>query len=127
MSDYSTTQPSVQPAVEAPPTPQGLTTSRLAIASVVLAGLAVLTRFLPAISSTEINAAILAMEFLSEVGAVVTGHLALSRIKRGEATGRGLARTGLIIGYVVLALDLVGLLFAMVLVLFFASLFTNLF
>lgn len=36
------------------------------------------------------------------VAAIVTGHIALSRAKRGQG-GRGLAITGLILGYLILA------------------------
>ncbi len=59
--------------------------------------------------------------FLSPVAAVVFGHLALSQIKRNGDAGRGLALTGLIIGYsyfvfialfVIFYLSLIGLVMA---------------
>ncbi len=41
--------------------------------------------------------------FLAPVAGIVFGHLALSQIKRNGDAGRGLALTGLILGYAYLA------------------------
>lgn len=59
--------------------------------------------------------------FLSPIAAVVFGHLALGQIKRTGDAGRGLALTGLIIGYsyfafialfVIFYLSIIGIFFA---------------
>lgn len=59
--------------------------------------------------------------FLSPIAAVVFGHIALGQIKRTGDAGRGLALTGLIIGYsyfafialfVIFYLSVIGLMFA---------------
>lgn len=59
--------------------------------------------------------------FLSPVAAIVFGHLALGQIKRTGDAGRGLALTGLIIGYsyfvmialfVLFYLSMIGIMFA---------------
>ncbi|WP_110589194.1 DUF4190 domain-containing protein [Microbacterium suaedae] len=52
--------------------------------------------------------------------AIVFGHIALAQIAKSGSSGRGMALTGLIIGYVCLGL---GLLFAILAVLVFGSLF----
>ncbi len=44
------------------------------------------------------------LAFLAAVGAVVTGHIARSQIKRTGREGGGMALTGIIIGYAVAAL-----------------------
>ncbi len=41
--------------------------------------------------------------FLQPIAGIVFGHLALGQIKRNGDTGRGLALTGLIVGYVMVA------------------------
>lgn len=43
------------------------------------------------------------LAFMQPVAGVVFGHLALGQIKRNGDTGRGLALTGLIVGYVMIA------------------------
>jgi len=43
---------------------------------------------------------------LFAIGGVIAGHLALGKIKRGEAIGAGAAKAGLIIGYIAIALNL---------------------
>ena len=45
--------------------------------------------------------------FFVSIVAIITGHIALSQIKRTGENGRGLALAGLIIGYVSVALGLV--------------------
>ncbi len=59
--------------------------------------------------------------FISPIAAVVFGHLALGQIKRNGDAGRGLALTGLIIGYsyfafialfIIFYLSIIGLMFA---------------
>lgn len=42
--------------------------------------------------------------FLQPIAGIVFGHIALGQIKRGGDAGRGLALTGLIIGYVTTAM-----------------------
>jgi len=46
------------------------------------------------------------LAFLQPIAGIVFGHIALSQIKRNGDTGRGLALTGVIVGYVWLALGL---------------------
>src|SRR5882757_8770864 len=48
---------------------------------------------------------------------IILGHIARSQIKRTGEGGRGMATAGLIIGYVVTALSIVGALIAIALVL----------
>lgn len=43
------------------------------------------------------------------IGGIITGHIALSQIKRTGEGGRGLALAGTIIGYVVTALSILGI------------------
>ncbi|MCZ9881689.1 DUF4190 domain-containing protein [Arthrobacter sp. B2a2-09] len=45
--------------------------------------------------------------FMFSAAAVVTGHIALSEIKRTREAGRGMALAGLIIGYVGVAFTIV--------------------
>lgn len=60
------------------------------------------------------------LAFLSPIAAIIFGHLGLSQIKRTGDAGRGIALTGLIIGYVYTAATVlfivayVGLIFVMV-------------
>ena len=56
--------------------------------------------------------------FFCSIAAVITGHLALNQIRRTGQTGRGFAITGLILGYLGIALFTLGVIFA---VLFAAS------
>lgn len=42
--------------------------------------------------------------FPASIVAIVFGHLALGRIRRGEETGHGMAVTGLVLGYIVTGL-----------------------
>ena len=46
--------------------------------------------------------------FLGSIAAVITGHIALHQIKRTQEQGRGMALAGLIMGYVVLGLFVIG-------------------
>ncbi|KQS17207.1 DUF4190 domain-containing protein [Frigoribacterium sp. Leaf186] len=46
---------------------------------------------------------------ITSIGAIVTGHMALSQIKKRGEEGRGMALTGLILGYVVVALTIIGI------------------
>lgn len=41
------------------------------------------------------------------IPAVICGHIAMGKIKRGEADGKGMATAGLIMGYVSVALTIV--------------------
>ncbi len=43
------------------------------------------------------------LAFIQPIAGIVFGHMALSQIKRNGDTGRGLALTGLIVGYVYVA------------------------
>lgn len=47
--------------------------------------------------------------FLGSIAAIITGHISLHQIKQTNEQGRGMALTGLILGYVVLGLALIGL------------------
>lgn len=62
------------------------------------------------------------MAFLSPLAAIVFGHMALSQIKRTGDAGRGIALTGLIIGYVyIVSVILFIVLYVAVLGIMFAS------
>lgn len=52
---------------------------------------------------------------ISSIAAIVTGHIALSQIKKRGEEGRGMALTGLILGYVVLVLSIIAIIAAVVL------------
>ncbi len=45
--------------------------------------------------------------FLTSIGAVITGHIALSQLRTRPETGRGFAIAGLVLGYTAIALWLV--------------------
>lgn len=47
---------------------------------------------------------------------VILGHIALGKIKRGEAGGKGMAQAGLIIGYIIVGLTVLAVLGILVLV-----------
>ncbi len=49
-------------------------------------------------------AAFIVLPFLGSIGAIITGHMSLGQIKRTGEKGRGLGLTGLILGYVGIAL-----------------------
>lgn len=49
------------------------------------------------------------LAFLQPIAAIVFGHIALGQIKRTGDGGRGLALTGLVIGYITAALMIVAL------------------
>lgn len=52
---------------------------------------------------------------LTAVPGVILGHMALGKIKRGEAGGKGMAQAGLIIGYIIIGLTVLAILFFVVL------------
>lgn len=53
---------------------------------------------------------IFCLMFFLSVPAVICGHIALSRIKKGEASGKGFAMAGIVLGYVNIAISLMSLL-----------------
>ncbi len=93
-----------QPYAQLPPT------TRTSIAAVVslIAGILGFVQILPVIGA---------------IAAVIAGHMAKSEIKKsgGMVTGNGMATTGLILGYVTIA---IGLCLACIFVLAFAGLIT---
>jgi hypothetical protein len=60
--------------------------------------------------------------FVMPVAAIVTGHIAMSQIRRTGEQGAGLAKAGLILGYVFVAL---GVLVAAAYILFFVVLIST--
>ena len=60
--------------------------------------------------------------FVMPIAAIVTGHIAMSQIRRTGEQGGGLAKAGLILGYVFTSL---GVLLAIAYVLFFVVLFST--
>lgn len=125
MSDYSTTQPSVQSDLEAEVSP-ARRINILAIISPSLVALSILSGSLSSVEQLQsLSGFLFGASFLSNVGAVATGHVALSQIKRGRGSGRGWALGGLITGYVLLALAVIGVLAVVVLLLFFVSMFSG--
>jgi hypothetical protein len=99
-STYGYYAPSYQTAV---PVPQ---TSGFAIASLVCS-----------------LASWIIIPFIGAVIGVIMGHMARGEIRRsyGQKNGDGLARAGLVIGYIHIALCIVGFAFFLLLVLAFAS------
>ena len=59
--------------------------------------------------------------FIGSIVAVVTGHMSLSQIKRSGEGGHGLGLTGTILGWVGLALALLGIIFIAALIPFFVA------
>ena len=57
--------------------------------------------------------------FIGSIAAVITGHIALHQIKATHEQGRGMALAGLIMGYVLLGLFVIGL--AVILFIFVVS------
>ena len=53
------------------------------------------------------------LPFLGSLAGVITGHMSLSQISRTGEQGRGLALAGLIVGYVGLALAVIGVIAVM--------------
>jgi len=69
----------------------------------------------PASSKTNVLAIVsLVSAFFISLVAVITGHIALSQIKKTGEQGRGLAIAGLIIGYVGLVVGLIWIVFAII-------------
>ncbi|MEZ3160121.1 DUF4190 domain-containing protein [Microbacterium sp. BWT-B31] len=64
--------------------------------------------------------------FIGSVVGVITGHMALSQIKRTQEQGRGLAIAGLIVGYVGIGLTLLSVVLLLALVPAFVTLITEL-
>ena len=52
--------------------------------------------------------------YITAIGGVICGHIARRRIREGHETGDGLALAGLIVGYIVLALGVVFIVFIVV-------------
>lgn len=70
----------------------------------------------PASSKTNVLAIVsLVSAFFISLVAIITGHIALSQIKKTGEQGRGLAIAGLIIGYVGLVIGILWIVFAIVL------------
>lgn len=59
---------------------------------------------------------------ISALAAIVTGHIALSQIKKRGEEGRGMALAGLILGYVVVVL---GIIAVILIVAFFGAIASN--
>ncbi|TQK19436.1 uncharacterized protein DUF4190 [Microbacterium sp. SLBN-154] len=72
------------------------------------------TNVLAIVSLISSIASFVVLPFIGSLVGVITGHMALSQIKRTGEQGRGLALAGMIVGYV-------GLGFILLLVLFFLS------
>jgi len=52
---------------------------------------------------------IFCVPILAWLGAVITGHIALGQLKESDESGKGLAKTGLISGYIGLGIFLLSL------------------
>lgn len=77
----------------------------------------------PAQAKTNVLAIIaLVAAFVMPLAAIIMGHIALSQIRRTGEQGHGLAKAGLILGYVFTA---VGVLVAIGYVIFFVVLFSS--
>lgn len=70
-------------------------------------------------SSTNVLAIVsLISSFVVSIAAVITGHIALSQIRRTGENGRGLAIAGLVIGYAGIAFGLIVTFFYGILIIF---------
>ena len=99
MTDPNSNQPSVPPV---PPASQPAAPAYSAPAAPAPAYGA------PASSKTNVLAIVsLVSAFLISLVAIITGHIALSQIKKTGEQGRGLAIAGLIIGYVGLVAQII--------------------
>lgn len=47
--------------------------------------------------------------FISVIGGIIFGHMSMSAAKKGQADNRGMGLAGLIIGYIFLALGILGI------------------
>lgn len=63
----------------------------------------------------------LILAFIVAPAGIITGHIALGKIKRTGEGGRGLALTGTILGYVFTAFAVISLVFALILTLIFGA------
>jgi hypothetical protein len=96
------------------PTTAGVPSNSLAVVSLVTAVGSFLGHIIPFVGG-----------FILAVVAVITGHMALSQIKKTGEPGKGLATAGLIIGYIHIAI--ITLLFVFLfsfIVAIFAAIFT---
>jgi hypothetical protein len=96
------------------PTTAGVPSNSLAVVSLVTAVGSFLGHIIPFVGG-----------FILAVVAVITGHMALSQIKKTGEPGKGLATAGLVIGYIHIAI--ITLLFVFlfsVIVAIFAAIFT---
>ncbi|WP_194383187.1 DUF4190 domain-containing protein [Microbacterium luteum] len=66
------------------------------------------TNTLAIVSLIASISAFVILPFLGSLAGVITGHMSLSQISRTGEQGRGLALAGLIVGYVGLALAVIG-------------------
>lgn len=64
------------------------------------------------------------LPWLGSLGAVIFGHVARAQIRRAQPPeqGDGLALAGLVLGWAMLALSVIGVIFALIFVLFFGGL-----
>jgi hypothetical protein len=85
-------EPALEPMPEAPP-PAGEGTNGLAIASLICGILSIVSCCL-----------------LAGIPAIITGHMALGRIKLSGQGGRGLALAGLVMGYISIVTTIIFLL-----------------
>ncbi|HWH97065.1 MAG TPA: DUF4190 domain-containing protein [Pseudolysinimonas sp.] len=76
--------------------------------------------YAPPTNTLAIIALILA--FLVPLGGIICGHIALGQIKRTGESGQGLAKAGLILGYVFTGLTV---LFVIAYIIFFAVMFST--
>ncbi len=80
------------------------------------------TNTLAIVSLISSIAGLVIVYVIGSVVGVITGHIALAQLKRTNEGGRGLALAGLIVGYVGLALTVIGILFFVAI---FASMAAN--
>ncbi|WP_156759450.1 DUF4190 domain-containing protein [Microbacterium karelineae] len=114
-------QPYVAPTAYAAPVyaPPGPPANPLAVTSMICSFVAPATWMFSWIPVIGVIIAILSP--VAILLAIIFGHIALAQIKKGETGGRGMAMTGVIIGYVCIGLALI---FALLAALLFGSLFS---
>jgi hypothetical protein len=61
-----------------------------------------------------IASVVLCLMCVAGIPAIICGHLALKQIAQGQGGGAGMAKAGLIMGYIMTALGIVGIILAIV-------------
>jgi hypothetical protein len=105
--------------------------SELAIASLILGFLSLISPLVIASlinTITVISCTLLcSFQFLISIGAIISGHVGLQKIKKApnQIRGRSLAITGLILGYIMSVIFVVGLIVFIIFIIFIVWVFSQ--